>query len=126
MIRVFVVVLVTRVCLCLPAPGRSQSAPGTSWADYVAGEHDVFPNITYGRPGLPPILTIHGDKDNFIPYSQAQRLHTALDKAGVPNKLLTVPGGGHDGFSRQVLIDSFTAIRQFLHDLESRRRDYFR
>jgi acetyl esterase/lipase len=70
--------------------------------------------ITYVRPGLPPIITIHGDKDDIVPFSQAKRLHAALASAGVPNQLIPVPGGGHDGFSRQVLIDSFATIRDFL------------
>jgi dipeptidyl aminopeptidase/acylaminoacyl peptidase len=70
--------------------------------------------ITYVRSGLPPILTIHGDQDDVVPFSQAKRLHASLDKAGVSNQLVPVPGAGHGGFSRQVLIDSYAAIREFL------------
>jgi acetyl esterase/lipase len=51
--------------------------------------------MTYVRPGLPPVLTIHGDADPTVPYTQAVRLHKALTDAGVPNELLTVPGGKH-------------------------------
>jgi acetyl esterase/lipase len=70
--------------------------------------------ITYVRPGLPPIITIQGDQDDIAPYPQAVRFHDALDKAGVPNKLVTIHGAKHDGFSRQALIDSFVTIREFL------------
>jgi acetyl esterase/lipase len=70
--------------------------------------------ISYVRPGLPPIVTLHGDKDDIVPYSQAVRLHAALDKAGVPNQLVTIHGGKHGGFTRKELIDSFDAIRDFL------------
>jgi acetyl esterase/lipase len=70
--------------------------------------------ITYVRSGLPPIITIHGDQDDVVPYGQAVRLHAALDKAGVPNRLIPIPGAKHDGFSRQVLIDSYAAVREFL------------
>lgn len=70
--------------------------------------------INYIRSGLPPIITIHGDRDDIAPYSQAARLHTALDKAGVVNQLVTIRGAGHGGFNRQQLIDSFDAIRAFL------------
>jgi acetyl esterase/lipase len=70
--------------------------------------------ITYVRPGLPPIITIHGDKDDIVPYSQAVRLHAELDKAGVPNQLVTINNAKHDGFNRQALINSFSAIREFL------------
>lgn len=70
--------------------------------------------ITYVRDGLPPVITIHGDEDNVVPYSHAVRLHAALEKAGVPNKLITVPRGKHGGFDRKTMIDSFAAIREFL------------
>ena len=70
--------------------------------------------ITYVRSGLPPIISIHGDEDDVVPYSQAVRLHAALDKVGVPNQLLTIHGAKHDGFNRQALIDSFATIREFL------------
>ncbi len=57
---------------------------------------------------------IHGDQDEIVPYSHARRLHAALDKAGVPNQLVTIRGGKHSGFNRQTLIDSFATIREFL------------
>lgn len=70
--------------------------------------------INYVRAGLPPIITIHGDQDDIAPYQQAVRLHAALDKAGVPNQLVTIPGAKHDGFNRQELLNSFAAIKEFL------------
>ncbi len=70
--------------------------------------------ITYVRPGLPPIITLHGDRDDIVPYKQAVRLHAAPEKAGVPNVLITVNGAGHGGFNRQQLARCFTAIREFL------------
>jgi acetyl esterase/lipase len=70
--------------------------------------------LTYVRSGLPPVITIHGNEDNIVPYSHATRLHAALEKAGVPNQLITVPGGRHGGFDRQTLVKSFAAIREFL------------
>jgi len=47
------------------------------------------------KPGLPPVLTIHGDADEMVPYTQATRLHAALEKAGVSNRLVTISGGHH-------------------------------
>ena len=70
--------------------------------------------INYVRSGLPPIITIHGDEDDVVPYSQAVRLHAALDKAGVPNQLVTIHGRKHDGFDRKELVSSYRAIRDFL------------
>ncbi|HEX6535305.1 MAG TPA: alpha/beta hydrolase [Gemmatimonadaceae bacterium] len=72
--------------------------------------------LTYVRPGLPPIITIHGDSDRVVPYEQSARLHAALDRAGVPNELVTVPGGKHSnaGFSDAEGIHAHRAIEAFL------------
>jgi hypothetical protein len=37
-----------------------------------------------------------------------------LDKAGVPNQLVTIRGRKHGGFSREEMIDSYAKIREFL------------
>ena len=70
--------------------------------------------ITYVRDGLPPTITIHGDQDPRIPHTQAVRLHDGLERVGVPNQLVTIPGGGHGGFSQAEMVRSYVAIREFL------------
>ena len=70
--------------------------------------------LTYVRSGLPPILSIHGDKDDVVPYSQSVRLHEALDKAKVPNQLLTIKDGGHGGFPQTDYVRSYETIWTFL------------
>lgn len=70
--------------------------------------------INYIRAGLPAIISIHGNKDNIVPYAQTVKLHATLDKVGVPNKLVTINGAGHGGFGRQDLINCYAAIREFL------------
>jgi acetyl esterase/lipase len=70
--------------------------------------------ITYVRKGLPPIFTVHGDKDQLVPYTQAVRLHDALTKVSVPNQLMTIPGGRHGGFSKEEMERVYTAIKEFL------------
>ena len=70
--------------------------------------------LTYVRAGLPPTLTIHGDRDANVPYEQAVELHEKLDAAGVPNVLHTVRGGGHGGFSREETVAIFETIQRFL------------
>lgn len=51
--------------------------------------------LTWVKPGLMPILAIHGDADKTIPYQQSVELRRALNTAGVPNELITVHGGAH-------------------------------
>ena len=70
--------------------------------------------LTYVRKGLPPIFTVHGDKDQLVPYNHAVRLHEGLTKAGVPNELLTIPGGKHGGFTKEEITRVYMAIKEFL------------
>jgi acetyl esterase/lipase len=49
------------------------------------------------RRGLPPILTIHGDADPVVPYSQSVQLTKTLKESGDDAELITV-AGGKDGF----------------------------
>lgn len=70
--------------------------------------------LTYVRAGLPPILSIHGDADSVVPYSQSVRLHAALDKVKSPNKFITIKGGNHGGFAQADYINSFKEIKDFL------------
>jgi acetyl esterase/lipase len=72
--------------------------------------------LTYVRAGLPPIISIHGDKDNVVPYSQSVRLHKALTEAKVNNELVTISGGGHGDFTRAEFIRAYDAIWKFLKD----------
>jgi len=70
--------------------------------------------LTYVRPALPPTIMIHGDADDTVPYTHSVRLHAALDKAGVPNELLTIPGGKHGEFNHSQLETSYAHIWAFL------------
>ncbi|MEP6945933.1 MAG: alpha/beta hydrolase [Acidobacteriota bacterium] len=70
--------------------------------------------LTYVRAGLPPVITIHGDKDDVVPYTQATRLKEALDRVGVKNQLYTVKGGGHGQFTREQYIPAWDEVFKFL------------
>lgn len=91
----------------------SYSGP-TDIADFLEGPHQYWaalkwfgsnPNrlelarrlspVNYARPGLPPIILVHGDSDPYVPYEHAKRLEEALNGAGVPNQLITLHGPVH-------------------------------
>ena len=97
--------------------GENERSYAVAWlggmTDREAQARRVSP-LTYVRAELPPVLTIHGDADPTVPYSHATRLKEALDQAGVPNELVTIPGGRHGGFTRQEMVATFTKIRAFL------------
>lgn len=104
--------------------GDNERSYAVAWfagmTDREAVARRVSP-LTYVRAGLPTIMTIHGDADPTVPYTHATRLKEALDEVGVPNELVTIPGGGHGGFTREEMIDIFTKIRGFLarHGIEN-------
>jgi len=83
------------------APNRQEIAKRLSPLEYV-------------RSGLPPTIMIHGDADPTVPYQHSLRLKAALDKAGVPNALHTVPGGHHGGFTAEENVKVYGAIKEFL------------
>ncbi|MCL6505593.1 MAG: alpha/beta hydrolase [Bryobacteraceae bacterium] len=56
--------------------------------------------LTYVRRDVPPILTIHGDADETVPYEHGVRLTKALRDAGADAQLIPVPQGRH-GFTKE-------------------------
>jgi acetyl esterase/lipase len=70
--------------------------------------------LTYVHPNLPPIIVVHGTADNGVPYEQSVRLRNALNKAGVPNELVTIPNGGHGAYPDSEKLRAQAAIFKFL------------
>jgi acetyl esterase/lipase len=106
---------ITDVADVVDGPHRANAA--MQWMGALPNREEVARRVsplTYIRAGLPPIMTIHGDADPTVPYQHAVRLHEALAKAGVPNQLVTVPGGKHGGFTPEERTRIFVAIREFL------------
>ena len=97
--------------------GPNQRGYAVTWLGSATNREEIAKRVsplTYVRPGLPPILTIHGDADPIVPYAQALRLQEALQKAGVPHQLVTVPGGKHGNFTMDEYVGVFAQVRKFL------------
>ncbi len=58
--------------------------------------------ITYVRKDVPPVLTIHGDADQTVPYEHGVRLTRAIRDAGGAAELIAIPNGRH-GFPKETL-----------------------
>ena len=74
--------------------------------------------LTHVKPGLPPILTLHGDQDRVVPFEHATRLHDALDRAGIRHRLHVLEGREH--FNDYTLADmnkAWAAIDGFLAEV---------
>jgi len=81
-----------------------------AWGDLARG---MDPAYTGHRPR---VQLFHGDADPTVPYSNAVRLHQALDKAGDVNQLVTVRGGKHgfQAFSDADTLDAYRQVFAFL------------
>ncbi len=100
--------------------GRNTKAYAVTWLGNRANREELAEQMspqTYVRAGLPPILTIHGDRDLYVPYSQAVRFHEALTKAGVKNQLLTIHDKGHGDFNSAENLRVWMTIQDFLATL---------
>ena len=99
--------------------GENMRGYAVEWMGRMIDRYKIAERVsplTYVREGLPPILTIHGDADPTVPYSHAVRLREALNGAGVPNQLHTVPGAGHGNFSVDEYQMVYDVIRGFLKE----------
>jgi acetyl esterase/lipase len=97
--------------------GPNMKTYAVTWLGAAGNREEIAKRVSplsYVRPGLPPIITIHGDADPTVPYTQAVRLRDGLDKARVPNRFVTVPGGRHGGFSQTEMVRIYSEIREFL------------
>lgn len=97
--------------------GPNMKTYAVTWLGSMENRHEIARRLSpihYVRAGLPPIITIHGDADPTVPYAHAVRLRDALQKAGVPNELVTIPGGHHGNFSRPETLRAYTEIDKFL------------
>jgi acetyl esterase/lipase len=56
--------------------------------------HDASP-LSYVTSAAPPTLLIHGDADRSVAVGQSEAFYAALQRAGVPSKIVLVPGGEH-------------------------------
>ncbi len=97
--------------------GPNEKSYAVRWLGSLADAQEVAKRVsplTYVHKGLPPILSIQGDSDPTVPYQHSVRLKAALDKAGVPNELLTIPGGKHGGFTDAEMLKVQKTIDAFL------------
>ena len=51
--------------------------------------------VTYTSYDDPPMLLLHGDDDQIVPYEQSVSFLSNLSEYDIPAKLITIPGAGH-------------------------------
>ena len=51
--------------------------------------------INYLKKDSPPIMLLHGTKDNFVPFSQSKLFYDKAQEIGAECKLISIEGSGH-------------------------------
>ena len=100
--------------------GPNMKTYAVQWLGSMANRDEIAKRVsplTYVRAGIPPVITIQGDADPTVPYTHGIRLRQALDKAGVANEHVTIPGGKHGGFTDAEMAKAYAAILSFLEKL---------
>ena len=79
-------------------------APDSPESQLIGGPIQEHPDlvaranpITYVRPGVPPFLIVHGDRDPLVPFNQSELLEAALRRVGGDVRLVRLEGAGHGG-----------------------------
>ena len=97
--------------------GSNARSYAVQWIGSLSNRDAVAKSVsplTYVRADLPPILSIQGDADPIVPFSQNVRLNDALKKAGAKSELFTIPAGGHGNFKPDERTKAYTKIHEFL------------
>ena len=84
------------------AGGRGDRSGGSREAQLLGAAADKRPHLARAaspvhavRPGAPPFLFLHGDKDTSVPPRQSHRLAEALRAAGGSAVVEEIPGATH-------------------------------
>ena len=99
------------------AQGPNEKSYAVMWLGSQTNRMEIAKQtspLTHVREGLPPVITVHGEKDPVVPYAHGIKLHEQLTKAKVANRLYTIAGGGHGGFSIDDTAKAYAAIFDFL------------
>lgn len=74
------------------APRRQRSLAGVLGFSGALLAPDLLPTEIVSRP---PVLLLHGDSDQVVPFAELGRAEAALKAAGVPVTAHALPGLGH-------------------------------
>jgi acetyl esterase/lipase len=97
--------------------GPNARSYALQWVGAAANRDAVAKSVsplTYVRADVPPTLSIQGDADPIVPFSQNVRFRDAMVKAGAKAELFPIAGGGHGNFKPEERTKAYAKIREFL------------
>ncbi|KKB72891.1 MULTISPECIES: prolyl oligopeptidase family serine peptidase [Bacillus] len=72
--------------------------------------------IHYVHKDAPPILIMHGDQDDIVPYEQSVQMFHALKREGCDAVMYKINDAGHSGFTQAHILDVVKSFfRKHLH-----------
>jgi acetyl esterase/lipase len=77
-------------------PGAPSSRVQAAVNYFGPGQHGAASPLRYLSADDAPVLTVHGSADRTVSPGRSERLHSALQAAGVESSLEIVRGGRHD------------------------------
>ena len=79
-------------------------------AAYAAGDpFDILARWPTGGHGI-PILLVHGLSDSVVSVTASRSFHSALLKAGDPNRLMLIPGEHGAALSSSAVVDAIMRL----------------
>ena len=69
--------------------------PGTPADEMDATAIEDVSPISFVSQDDPPVMQVHGDKDNIVPVEHALKMHERLKNAGVEAELVIIEGANH-------------------------------
>ena len=78
-----------------PVRGLLEGLVGTPLEEHVRVLQEASP-VSYIDRTDPPVFTLHGTADSYVPFAQATKLHAQLEKSKIPNRLFSMQGAGHE------------------------------
>jgi len=98
-----------------PKPYKS----AVRWIGDKINDRDFIKSVSpiyHINKNTPPTFIVHGDADPIVPYAQSVALKKELDKYGIKNEFITVPGGEHGKFPKEKQTEISKAIIKFLKE----------
>lgn len=84
------------------------------WPGDIEQYYEICSPMNHISTHTPPIISIHGDADVNVPFSQATSFHQQLTAENVPNKLIQIKAKKHGDFSASELATIFDQIWVFI------------
>jgi acetyl esterase/lipase len=98
--------------------GAHRQAQVAAWFENVADRSalaDALSPVMYIRSRVPAVITIHGERDEVVPYAQSVALHHVLDRVGTPNQLVRI-AAGHGDFTPAQASYAYDRVFRYINE----------